>query len=84
MMLESKEAGEKTLGMLDEQGEKLDNAERDLDGVKNNMKEANAHLSTLERFWGMCTLFPWNKKQSPPVEEDATFQQSKQGLLIIL
>jgi synaptosomal-associated protein 25 len=57
---ESKEAGIKTLVMLDEQGEQLDRIEEGADKINQDMKEAEKNLEGLEKCCGLCVL-PWNK-----------------------
>jgi synaptosomal-associated protein 25 len=57
---ESKEAGIKTLVMLDDQGEQLERVEQGLDTINTDMKEAEEHLQGMEKCCGLCVL-PWNK-----------------------
>ncbi|CAB3398695.1 unnamed protein product [Caenorhabditis bovis] len=57
---ESKEAGIKTLVMLDDQGEQLERCEGALDTINQDMKEAEDHLKGMEKCCGLCVL-PWNK-----------------------
>ncbi|KAI6186398.1 Target SNARE coiled-coil domain and SNAP-25 domain-containing protein [Aphelenchoides besseyi] len=57
---ESKEAGIKTLVMLDDQGEQLERVEGNLDQINADMKEAEEHLKGMEKCCGLCVL-PWNK-----------------------
>ncbi|CAJ0957232.1 unnamed protein product, partial [Mesorhabditis belari] len=57
---ESKEAGIKTLVMLDDQGEQLERVEVGLDTINADMKEAEEHLKGMEKCCGLCVL-PWNK-----------------------
>jgi hypothetical protein len=57
---ESKEAGIKTLVMLDEQGEQLDRIEEGADKINQDMREAEKNLEGLEKCCGLCVL-PWNK-----------------------
>jgi len=58
---ESKEAGIKTLVMLDDQGEQLERGEHALDTINVDMREAEEHLKGMEKCCGLCTL-PWDKK----------------------
>ncbi|KAE9549623.1 hypothetical protein FO519_007164 [Halicephalobus sp. NKZ332] len=53
---ESKEAGIKTLVMLDDQGEQLERVEGNLDTINTDMKEAEEHLKGMEKCCGLCTL----------------------------
>lgn len=48
----SKEAGIKTLVMLDDQGEQLERVEGNLDQINTDMKEAEEHLKGMERCCG--------------------------------
>ena len=57
---ESKEAGIKTLVMLDEQGEQLDRIEEGTDRINQDMKDAEKNLEGLEKCCGLCVL-PWKK-----------------------
>ncbi|CAK5023609.1 unnamed protein product [Meloidogyne enterolobii] len=49
---ESKEAGIKTLVMLDDQGEQLERVEQNLDTINQDMKEAEEHLKGMEKCCG--------------------------------
>uniref|UniRef100_A0A915DT88 Synaptosomal-associated protein n=1 Tax=Ditylenchus dipsaci TaxID=166011 RepID=A0A915DT88_9BILA len=53
---ESKEAGIKTLVMLDDQGEQLERVEGNLDTINQDMKEAEEHLKGMEKCCGLCVL----------------------------
>uniref|UniRef100_A0A914QBX5 Synaptosomal-associated protein n=1 Tax=Panagrolaimus davidi TaxID=227884 RepID=A0A914QBX5_9BILA len=53
---ESKEAGIKTLVMLDDQGEQLERVEGNLDTINTDMKEAEEHLKGMEKCCGLCIL----------------------------
>ncbi|KAK1154488.1 synaptosomal-associated protein 25 isoform X2 [Acipenser oxyrinchus oxyrinchus] len=52
---ESKDAGIKTLVMLDEQGEQLERVEDGLDQINQNMKEAEKNLTNLGKCCGLCS-----------------------------
>ena len=56
----SKEAGIKTLVMLDEQGEQLDHIEEGNDRINQDMRDAEKNLEGLEKCCGLCVL-PWKK-----------------------
>jgi len=60
---ESKEAGIKTLVMLDDQGEQLERVEGGLDTINQDMREAEEHLKGMEKCCGLCVL-PWNKTEN--------------------
>jgi len=53
---ESKEAGIKTLVMLDDQGEQMERVEGGLDTINQDMKEAEDHLRGMEKCCGLCVL----------------------------
>lgn len=63
LMEESKEAGIKTLVMLDEQGEQLDRIEEGADRINQEMKEAEKNLEGLEKCCGLCVL-PWQRSKN--------------------
>uniref|UniRef100_UPI0035900BCB synaptosomal-associated protein 25 n=1 Tax=Myxine glutinosa TaxID=7769 RepID=UPI0035900BCB len=52
---ESKDAGIRTLVMLDEQGEQLERIEEGLDQINKDMKEAEKNLSDLGKCCGLCS-----------------------------
>ncbi|XP_074654290.1 synaptosomal-associated protein 25-like isoform X2 [Tubulanus polymorphus] len=58
---EGKEAGIRTLVMLDEQGEQLDRAEEGMDQINQDMKDAEKNLEGLEKCCGLCVL-PWKRR----------------------
>ncbi|XP_064600228.1 synaptosomal-associated protein 25-like isoform X1 [Liolophura sinensis] len=60
LLEESKEAGIRTLVMLDEQGEQLDRIEEGMDQINQDMKDAEKNLEGLEKCCGLCVL-PWKK-----------------------
>ncbi|XP_059807336.1 synaptosomal-associated protein 25-like isoform X2 [Hemitrygon akajei] len=51
---ESKDAGIRTLVMLDEQGEQLDRVEEGMDQINQDMKEAEKNLSDMAKCCGLC------------------------------
>ncbi|CAI9733246.1 synaptosomal-associated protein 25-like isoform X6 [Octopus vulgaris] len=63
MCEESKEAGIRTLVMLDEQGEQLDRIEEGLDQINQDMRDAEKNLEGMEKCCGLCVL-PWKKGKS--------------------
>uniref|UniRef100_A0A8C1VE15 Synaptosomal-associated protein n=1 Tax=Cyprinus carpio TaxID=7962 RepID=A0A8C1VE15_CYPCA len=60
LLEESKDAGIKTLVMLDEQGEQLDRIEEGLDQINKDMKEAEKNLTDMARCCGLC-IWPFTK-----------------------
>lgn len=73
LMEESKDAGIKTLVMLDEQGEQLDRIEENADKINQEMKEAEKNLEGMEGCCGLCVL-PWQKAKS--VEDTEEYQKT--------
>ena len=82
MLDESKEAGIKTLVMLDEQGEQLDRIEEGADRINKEMKEAEKNLEGLEQCCGLCVL-PWKKLKSFEKGDDynKTWKANEDGKL---
>ncbi|OAF67088.1 hypothetical protein A3Q56_05174 [Intoshia linei] len=60
MMDNSKDAGIRTLVMLDEQGEQFDRIEEGMDHINQDMKDAEKNLEGMEKCCGLCIL-PWKK-----------------------
>ncbi|OQV24814.1 Synaptosomal-associated protein 25 [Hypsibius exemplaris] len=60
MCEESKDAGIRTLVMLDEQGEQLDRIDEGMDQINQDMKEAEKNLTGMDKCCGLCVC-PWNK-----------------------
>ncbi|CAF1257484.1 unnamed protein product [Adineta steineri] len=73
---ESKEAGIRTLVMLDEQGEQLDAIDAGMDRINAEMRDAEKNLEGLEKCCGLCVL-PW--KRSKNVEKSAAFMKTFKG-----
>ena len=60
MVEESQSAGTKTIEMLENQGEQLNRIESGLDNINADMKEAEKHLTGMEKWCGLCVM-PWNR-----------------------
>lgn len=60
---ESKDAGIRTLVMLDEQGEQLDRIDEGMDQINQDMRDAEKNLEGLEKCCGLCVL-PWKKAKN--------------------
>uniref|UniRef100_A0A3Q2ZHX6 Multifunctional fusion protein n=1 Tax=Kryptolebias marmoratus TaxID=37003 RepID=A0A3Q2ZHX6_KRYMA len=58
--MKSKDAGIRTLVMLDEQGEQLERIEEGMDQINKDMMDAEKNLNNLGQFCGLCTC-PCNK-----------------------
>ncbi len=82
LMEESKDAGIKTLVMLDEQGEQLDRIEENADKINQEMKEAEKNLEGMEGCCGLCVL-PWQKTKSVEDTEEykKTWKSKEDGKL---
>ncbi|CAF0897206.1 unnamed protein product [Brachionus calyciflorus] len=82
LLEESKEAGIKTLVMLDEQGEQLDRIEEGADRINQEMKEAEKNLEGLEQCCGLCVL-PWKKTKNFEKGDDynKTWKNNEDGKL---
>ncbi|ESO82990.1 hypothetical protein LOTGIDRAFT_197810 [Lottia gigantea] len=63
MCEESKEAGIKTLVMLDEQGEQLDRIDEGMDQINQDMRDAEKNLEGMEKCCGLCVL-PWKRAKN--------------------
>ncbi|KAG8126118.1 hypothetical protein E2320_021430 [Naja naja] len=63
MAIESQDAGIKTITMLDEQGEKLNNIEEGMDQINKDMKEAEKNLTELNKCCGLCVC-PCNRTRN--------------------
>jgi len=59
---ESQDAGGKTLEALNDQGEKLDRIEGGLDKINADMKQAQKHLTGMEKWCGLFVC-PWNRRK---------------------
>ncbi|KAH7730520.1 Protein RIC-4 a [Aphelenchoides avenae] len=73
LLEESKEAGIKTLVMLDDQGEQLERVEGNLDTINTDMREAEEHLKGMEKCCGLCVL-PWNRVDD--IEKNADYAKT--------
>ena len=47
--------------MLDQQGEQLARVEGDMDEINAEMKEAEKHITGMEKWCGLCVC-PWNSR----------------------
>ncbi|CAF1287780.1 unnamed protein product [Adineta steineri] len=70
---DSKEAGIRTLVMLDEQGEQLDAIDSGMDRINAEMRDAEKNLEGLEKCCGLCVL-PWNRSKN--VEKSAAYSKT--------
>ncbi|CAF2714531.1 unnamed protein product [Rotaria sp. Silwood2] len=70
---DSKEAGIRTLVMLDEQGEQLDAIDSGMDRINAEMRDAEKNLEGLEKCCGLCVL-PW--KRTKNIEKSAAYSKT--------
>ena len=81
MVEESQSAGTKTIEMLENQGEALNRIEKGLDNINADMKEAEKHITGMEKWCGLC-LMPWNRrKKIKDVDESKWEAYSKDGVV---
>jgi len=57
---ESQSAGIRTIEQLEQQGEQLERVESNMDKINAEMKEANKHITGMEKWCGLCVC-PWNR-----------------------
>lgn len=70
-------AGAKTTDMLAHQGEQLERVEGGIDNMNAEMKEAEKHLTGMEKWCGLCVC-PW--KRGPKVRDiDGTWQSNNKS-----
>ena len=74
-------SGAKTLEMLETQGEQLDRIEKGLDTVNADMKEAEKHITQMEKWCGLC-LMPRNRRKKIKDVDDSKWEKSKDGNVI--
>jgi synaptosomal-associated protein 25 len=80
MCEESKDAGIRTLVMLDEQGEQLDRIDEGMDQINQDMKEAEKNLTGMDKCCGLCVC-PWNKGKNfeKGADYDKTWKATDEG-----
>jgi len=72
---DSRGAGAKTIEMLEHQGEQLRRVEGNIDSVNEEMRQAEKHLTGMEKWCGLCVC-PWNR--TPRVRDmDATWGKAE-------
>ena len=59
MVEESQDAGTKTIEMLETQGEQLNRIEKGLDDINADMKQAEKHITQMEKWCGLCHFSKW-------------------------
>jgi len=78
---ESQAAGVNTITMLEQQGEQLDRIEGGLDNINAEMKEAEKHLTGMEKWCGLCVM-PWYKRKKIKDVDDSKWETSKDGTVV--
>ena len=72
----SQEAGTKTIEMLETQGEQLNRIEKGLDDINADMKQAEKHITQMEKWCGLC-LMPWNRRKKIKDVDESKWETSK-------
>jgi len=78
---ESQSAGVNTITMLEQQGEQLNRIEGGLDNINAEMKEAEKHLTGMEKWCGLCVM-PWYKRKKIKDVDDSKWETSKDGTVV--
>jgi len=78
---ESQAAGTNTITMLEQQGEQLNRIEGGLDNINAEMKEAEKHLTGMEKWCGLCVM-PWYKRKKIKDVDDSKWETSKDGTVV--
>ena len=74
--------GTKTIEMLENQGEALNRIEKGLDDINADMKEAEKHITQMEKWCGLC-LMPWNRRKKIKDVDDAAYEKvTKDGTVV--
>jgi len=81
MVEESQDAGTKTIEMLETQGEHLNRIEKGLDDINADMKQAEKHITQMEKWCGLC-LMPWNRRKKIKDVDDSKWETSKDGTVV--
>jgi len=78
---ESQDAGGKTLEALNDQGEKLDRIEGGLDKINADMKQAQKHLTGMEKWCGLFVC-PWNRRKKIKDVDDSIWEEKGDGTVV--
>lgn len=81
MVEDSQSAGTKTIEMLEHQGEQLNRIETGLDNINADMKEAEKHLTGMEKWCGLC-LMPWNRRKKVKDFDESKWETSQDGTVV--
>merc|ERR1712032_149518 len=74
-------AGVNTISMLEQQGEQMGRIEGGLDNINAEMKEAEKHLTGMEKWCGLCVM-PWYKRKKIKDVDDSKWETSKDGTVV--
>jgi len=78
---ESHDSGAKTMEALHEQGEALDRIEGGLDKINADMKQAEKHLTGMEKWCGLCVC-PWNRTKKVKDIDDSVWETKGDGTVV--
>ncbi|XP_023342100.1 synaptosomal-associated protein 25 [Eurytemora carolleeae] len=81
MCEESQTTGAKTIEMLDHQGEQLNRVEGGLDNINAEMKEAEKHLTGMEKWCGLCVC-PWNRRKKVKDIDESKWENTGDGTVV--
>ena len=81
MVEESQDAGTKTIEALETQGEQLNRIEKGLDDINADMKQAEKHITQMEKWCGLC-LMPWNRRKKVKDVDESKWESSKDGSVV--
>jgi len=81
MCEESADTGAKTIQMLEGQGEQLDRVEAGLDNINAEMKQAEKHLTGMEKWCGLCIL-PWKRSKKVKDIDDSEWENKGNGVVV--
>ncbi|XP_038148274.1 synaptosomal-associated protein 23-like isoform X2 [Cyprinodon tularosa] len=70
---ESQQTGNKTMEMLDHQGEQLRNVDKGMDQINQDMRQAEKHLTDLSKCCGLC-ICPCDRVSS--IENDSRYKRT--------
>jgi hypothetical protein len=69
----------KALSQLDQQGEQLDRVEGDVNKINADMKEAEKHITGMEKWCGIAAVCPWNRTLNAKWNKSASGKSNYMG-----
>ncbi|XP_069352399.1 synaptosomal-associated protein 23-like [Eulemur rufifrons] len=81
LAIESRDAGIKTITMLDEQGEQLNRIEQGMDQIRKHMREAEKTLTELNKCCGLCVC-PCNSITNDAREDEMEGNLTQVGSIL--